>query len=393
METILKLFVGILILFQLQLGSTYILSCYFTNGAQYRSGLARYLPEDINPFVCTHLIYAFAVIDEDNEVVTTMKNDVDCYKTFNGHKKRNKNLKTLLAIGGWNFGSVSFTRMVSTETTRRTFINSVVNFLRHHHFDGLELAWLYPVVPGNPPENRELYSRLVEELKAAFTIEAEETRKPTLLLSAAVAAGKQHIDNSYEVPVIAKYLDFISVMTFDFNGPWNSFTGHSTPLHRRKTEEGDFMYFNIEFVMKYLRGKGVPGGKLLVGIATYGRSFNLSTSNSDVGAPISGPGPASEFTNVPGIIANFEICDFLKGAQYFWIEEQEVPYAVKGNIWLGYDNLQSIFHKVVWLKEHNLGGVFVWTLDFDDLHGHCKGQLPLLKYLQLLLSTASGMLN
>ncbi|XP_059805780.1 acidic mammalian chitinase-like [Hypanus sabinus] len=281
MEMILKLFAGIFILSQLQLGSTYILSCYFTNWAQYRSGFARYLPEDINPFACTHLIYAFAAIDEENKVVATEKNDVDFYKTFNGHKKRNKNLKTLLAIGGWNFGSVSFTRMVSTKATRRTFINSVVNFLRHHHFDGLELAWQYPGAPGNPPENKELYSRLVEELKAAFRIEAEETRKPTLLLSAAVAAGKQYIDNSYEVPVIAKHLDFISVMTFDFNGPWNSFAGHNTPLHRRKDEEGDFAHFNIEFVMKYFRNKGVSGRKLLVGIATYGRSFKLSTSKSN----------------------------------------------------------------------------------------------------------------
>ncbi|XP_072886961.1 acidic mammalian chitinase-like [Hemitrygon akajei] len=392
MEMILKLFVGIFILSQLQLGGTYILSCYFTNWAQYRSGFARYLPEDINPFTCTHLIYAFAAFDEENKVVTTEKNDVDFYKTFNGHKKRNKNLKTLLAIGGWNFGSVSFTRMVSTKATRKIFINSVINFLRHHHFDGLELAWQYPVAPGNPPENRELYSRLVEELKAAFRIEAKETRKPTLLLSAAVAAGKQQIDNSYEVPVIAKHLDFISVMTFDFNGPWNSFAGHNTPLYRRKAEEDDFMHFNIEFVMKYFRDKGVSGRKLLVGIATYGRNFNLSTSNSNVGAPISGPGPASEFSNTSGIMANFEICDFLKGAQYFWIEEQKVPYAVKGNVWLGYDNLRSIFYKVLWLKEQKLGGVFVWTLDLDDLHGHCKqGQPPILKYLQLLLSTASGL--
>ncbi|XP_051891033.1 chitinase-3-like protein 1 [Pristis pectinata] len=354
------------------LGSTYLLACYFSNWAQYRSGFARYLPEEINPFLCTHLIYAFAAINEDNKIVTTENNDEAFYKSFNDLKKRNKKLKTLLAVGGWRFGSTRFNSMVTTQTTRAIFINSVVSFLRHHRFDGLELTWQYPGAEGNPPENKELYSRLVKELKTTFIIEAKQARKPTLLLSASVAAGKHNIDGSYDVPLIAKHLDFIGVMTFDFNGPWNTFTGHNSPLYPRGDEVGDSMYYNTEFAVKYLRGKGVPGRKLLVGIATYGRSFNLSTSNSDVGAPITGPGPAAEFTKEPGIMANFEICDFLKGAEYFWIDEQQVPYAVKGDTWLGYDNLRSINSKVKWLKKREFGGVFVWTLDFDDLHGHCQ---------------------
>ena len=37
----------------------------FENWAWYRPGLGQMLPEDIDPSLCTHIMYAFAVLDED----------------------------------------------------------------------------------------------------------------------------------------------------------------------------------------------------------------------------------------------------------------------------------------------------------------------------------------
>lgn len=37
--------------------------CYFTNWAWYRQGLGKYRPEDIDPDMCTHIVYGFAVLD------------------------------------------------------------------------------------------------------------------------------------------------------------------------------------------------------------------------------------------------------------------------------------------------------------------------------------------
>ena len=37
--------------------------CYFTNWAWYRQEGGRYLPEDIDPDLCTHIVYGFAVLD------------------------------------------------------------------------------------------------------------------------------------------------------------------------------------------------------------------------------------------------------------------------------------------------------------------------------------------
>ena len=41
----------------------YRVVCYYTNWAWYRKGVGKYVPEDIDPRLCTHIIYAFATLD------------------------------------------------------------------------------------------------------------------------------------------------------------------------------------------------------------------------------------------------------------------------------------------------------------------------------------------
>ena len=45
--------------------------CYVTNWSQYRQNPAKFTPENVDPFLCTHLIYAFAYID--NQTLTVKK--------------------------------------------------------------------------------------------------------------------------------------------------------------------------------------------------------------------------------------------------------------------------------------------------------------------------------
>lgn len=40
--------------------------CYYTNWSVYRPGTAKFLPENINPYLCTHLIYAFGGFTKDD---------------------------------------------------------------------------------------------------------------------------------------------------------------------------------------------------------------------------------------------------------------------------------------------------------------------------------------
>lgn len=63
-----------------------------------------------------------------------------------------------------------------------------------------------------------------------------------------------------------------------------------------------------------------------------------------------------------------------------WDDSSQIPYASKGNQWIGYDDRRSVQKKMQFISENGLGGAMVWSIDGDDFGGHCgQGKYPLLR--------------
>ncbi|XP_006809282.1 acidic mammalian chitinase-like [Neolamprologus brichardi] len=382
-----KLLIALGILFILHNVSSSKLVCHMTNWAQYRPSAGKFTPDNIDPFLCTHVIYALATINSFNQISPVEWNDPQLYSSLNSLKNVNPALKTLLTVGGTVNGVSPFIAMVARPESRAAFISSVISFLHTHNFDGLNLDWEYPGHNGSPVGDKEKFTLLVTELAKAFEDDAKDSGRSQLLLSASVAGIRQTIDRAYEVNKIAPHFDFINIMTYDFHGHWEAVTGHNSPLYSSSADPGSQIHYNINSAVFYWISLGAPSGKLLLGFPTYGRTYRLSSGANGLGAPANGPADPGPYTQTAGFWAFYEICDFINTATLGWISEQEVPYATYGSSWLGYDDKRSYSSKVQWMTANNLGGAHVWTLDMDDFSGYfCSaGTYPLINHLRMLM--------
>ncbi|KRY21617.1 putative endochitinase [Trichinella patagoniensis] len=376
----------------------YIRGCYFTNWAQYRTGDASYMPEHYQPGLCTHIFFAFAKFTDNFIVATTEHNDIKSdnsglYQRVNKLKQQDPNLKTLLSVGGYGFGIQKFQQLARNQYARSKFVNSLKEFLRRFNFDGVDLDWEYPT-----SADYSHFIILVKDIADAFHYESVTTGKPKLLLTAAVTGNEQTAADGYNVQAMARYFDFVNVMTYDFHGGWEMQTGINSPLYAYSAAVEWAKQWNVADAAEAWFKMGMPREKIVIGFATYGRGWNLPIGNTDhgirVGTRAVGPATATTFVQQTGVAAFYELCEMLEnGAKRFWDDESKTPYLVHDGKWYSYDDPDSYSEKLVEFLSGILSICCMVFLGFADdvldLRWRHKLLLPTVASLPLLMVYAA----
>lgn len=382
------------------LSDEYKVVCYFSNWAWYRPDEGKFIPEDINPHFCTHINYAFAVLDDQSLTIKVHDSwaDVDnrFLKRFVALREKNPKLKIILALGGWNDSAGDkYSRLVNSASARRKFVKHAIAFLDSYGFDGLDLDWEYPKCwqtecNRGPESDKEGFAHLAAELHAVLHPQGR-------LLTAAVSPSKMVIDAAYDVPSLARSLDFINLMAYDYHGAWDKFAEHHAPLYSRpqsKSFDPHDGIFNINYTVNHWMHRGMPSHKIILGVPFYGRSFALDASRAHektnetramhgYGVAVKGGGEPGKFSREKGYLAYYEVCQVIKSEH--WTKHRDPhagPYAISDKEWVGYDDATQLLAKTSFIKAKHLGGAMIWAIDLDDFRGLCCGiKYPLLKTL------------
>ena len=141
--------------------------------------------------------------------------------------------------------------------------------------------------------------------------------------------------------------------------------------------------------MKYWLSQGAPKSKLIVGIPTYGQSWTLSSTYTNIGSAASGAGSQGSIAQQTGMLSYQEICLDLKNGCTVVDDPtgSHGPYAFKGNQWVGYDDPAMARRKAQYILDNDLGGAMFWDLASDDFNDRCgEGRYPIISAVDEVLT-------
>jgi chitinase len=289
-------------------------------------------------------------------------------------KAKHPHLKTLISVGGWTL-SGPFSDVALTEAARTKFAKSAVAFMTKYGFDGIDIDWEYPVgggLEGNKtrPADKENYTLLLTALRKELDTRGEADKKHYLLTIAAPAGPKTYAN--LELAKIAKVIDWLNLMTYDFHGGWSPLTNFNAALYPSKddptADETVRKQFNVDAAVKGYLDAGVPAEKIVVGVPFYGRGWGgVKNVNDGLYQPHS---PAAPMGTWEAGVWDYKdlAANHVGKMKRHWHDQAKVPWLFdeKKGVTISYDDPQSLKIKAEYVKEKKLGGVMIWELSADD---------------------------
>ncbi|XP_044751450.1 chitinase-like protein Idgf4 [Coccinella septempunctata] len=412
--------------------------CYYNSAAHTRDGQAKFTLADLESALpyCTHVIYGYAGVSEKFKKIIPLNENFDVtqqhYKQVVALKDRLNNKyekpKFLLSVGGGadvsgedDEKNIQYRDLLESAALRTTFVNSAYDMVKKYGFEGIDLAWEFPetkpkkirskigsffhnlktkvvgpsVIDKKAEDHRAQFVALVRELKRTFAMD-------NLMVSVTVLPN---VNSSvyYDPKLIAPHVDFVNLMAYDFYTPQRNpeeadYTSPLFELVDRRFDE------NVDFQVNYWTRNGAPSSKIVLGVPTFGRTWQMTSDSNTNGIPpltVDGPGEQGLFTRDAGILSYFEICQMVEGGKKtsalttppspsFVLEadtsRRRGPYAFlppgpnKKGIWISYESPEYAAAKGKYAKSKGLGGIAISDLTFDDFKGSCSYEkYPLLR--------------
>ncbi|RUP41397.1 glycosyl hydrolases family 18-domain-containing protein [Jimgerdemannia flammicorona] len=346
---------------------------------------ARYHADTIPYASFTHLYYAFAGMSNPTTLLPSFINgNPELLGTIVTDAHRT-NTKVILSIGG-SVGSVYFSTMVASNTSRKNFVDWNVEFIKQWGTDGVDLDWEYPGRPGvlgnvvDPANDAANLLLLLKELRAVLDENFPNDHK---IITMAVRVEPFDGPNGplKDISEYAKYMDYVNIMAYDINIVGGATTGPNAPFTSEGTPGNRYSYVQA---IRDWKSAGFPASQIVAGLAFYGRAWStLSDVVAPGGAvsqfvPASSTLPAGDSDDVSSGIwkwINLRSQGLLtssttggEGWTRYWDNITQTPFLFNNatKVYISYDDPISLQVKVSYACDQNLAGVMVWDISYDN---------------------------
>ncbi|CAA91147.1 GH18 domain-containing protein [Caenorhabditis elegans] len=297
----------------------------------------------------THIIYLFAIPKNGNMTFGGERSRRKFEEMKNEARKANSTLKVMISIGGQS-NSRSFSRLVSNETSRNVFVNSIVSFVQKYDIDGIEIFWTWPKY-----EDANNYLIFIQELRYAFIeLQKKLNRKEDYVISIIVNCYDNQLSN---LMGFSKFVDFFNIYSIHYQSRQ---VGPSSPLYGGGSR-------NIDETMKYYICRTGQPSKfnmmvLFHGTFWKGAELPLRNDSDDIFKDQnSAKGGFAvrwrELLQQKWDMSNIKFHNLTK-TSYMWIPGS--------SLFLTLEDEQSLRVKNRYVADHNIGGITMWTIDQDD---------------------------
>ncbi|THC89832.1 hypothetical protein EYZ11_010716 [Aspergillus tanneri] len=322
------------------------------------------------PSSYSHVHFAFGQISSNFDV------DISGYKSQFEAFANQKYFKRILSFGGWSFStdldSYPIFRDGVTDANRLTFAQNVAAFVEKYNLDGVDFDWEYPSapdLPGIPAGSKEEGPNYLSFLKTVRSLLPSNKS-----LSIAAPASYWYL-KGFPIAEMAEVLDYIVFMTYDLHGQWdwdNSFVnpgcenGNCLRSHVNLTE--------TEYALAMITKAGVPANKVVVGIASYGRSFGMEDpSCTGPSCLFTGPNSTAtpgDCTNTAGYISQAELSQLTSGSNLrrdvtsWYDSDSDSDMMTYGDgTWVAYMSQATKASRIKRYASYGFKGSVEWALD------------------------------
>lgn len=317
-------------------------------------------PDSIDVMRLSHINYAFVDIKDNRAWLHNEATDTSNFKILTGLKNKNPDLKILISVGGWSW-SKHFSDAVFSDTSTQNFAKSMIDIVAKYQLDGVDIDWEYPGLLGDSniyrPQDKERYTALFKSLRHLLDSLSYNKNKQ-YFVTTAVGGSTDFIEHT-QMDEVQLYTDYINVMSYDYDESYDSISSHHTNLFNADNNSN---FYSADKSIRNLIKAGVPAGKIVMGIAFYGKGKQvLSSDKNGLFQKTVKPAFGGGFTYINDSLVN------QNGFVRYWDKKANAPYLFNADkkIFISYDDEQSVKNKCNYVKKYHLAGVMFWEYASD----------------------------